>query len=224
MLNSLTASVYGPFRERFHEARADLFMQTVRPVAGATLLDLGGGDGSFASRLVDRVPLEVTVAEPDVTREAARSKGFSVRQIAPGEPLPFADKEFDIVLCNSVIEHATFWAGDRDGSWSERAQRAQLRFAGEIRRVARSYFVQTPHADFPIDAHLWLPGTNWLPHRVVGALVPITDRVWLKKCGVADWRLLRARDMRRFFPDATIVVERTLGLPKSIVAVKALGH
>lgn len=212
--------LYGPFRERFHEARADLFVRLVRPRPGMRVLDLGGGDGSLAARITRRIPLEVTVAEPEPTRLAAERHGFSVREVAAGEPLPFEDGSFDIVLCNSVIEHATFWKGDDEGSWKKRARRAQSRFAGEVRRVAPAYFVQAPHADFPIEPHQFLPFTNWLPHGVVERLVPWTDRFWIKKAGVADWLLPRAGTMRTLFPGGRVHVERLLGLPKSVVAYR----
>lgn len=217
---STFARIYGPFRERFHEARADLLVQLVRPRSGMRLLDLGGGDGSFAARVNERVKLNVTVAEPEATRFSAEGRGFAVEEIAAGEPLPFEDGAFDIVLCNSVIEHATFWKGDDEGTWKERARRAQARFAGEIRRVAPAYFVQAPHADFPIEPHQFLPGTNWLPHAIVERLVPWTDRFWIKKAGVADWLLPRVGWMRTLFPDGEVHVERFLGLPKSVVAYR----
>lgn len=217
---SLLSRVYGPLRERFHEARADLFVDLVGPRPGQRMLDLGGGDGSFAARIARRVRLDVTVAEPEPTRLAAERHGFSVMDVRPGEPLPFDDGAFDIVLCNSVIEHATFWKGDDEGTWKERARRAQARFAAEIRRVAPAWFVQAPHADFPIEPHQLLPFTNWLPHGVVERLVPWTDRFWIKKAGVADWLLPRAGWMRELFPDGEVHVERLMGLPKSVVAYR----
>lgn len=166
-----------------------------------------------------RVRLDVTVADPEPTREAARAHGFRVAEVEPARPLPFEAGEFDIVLCNSVIEHATRWReGPSSGDWRKDAPAAQRRFAQEIRRVGRAYFVQTPHADFPLDAHLWLPFTNWLPHGALERLVPLTDRYWLKHCGVADWHLLRRRQMEALFPDGRVLTERFLGLPKSLVA------
>ena len=213
-------AIYLPLRERFHSARAEAFIRLMRPEPGLRLLDLGGGDGSFAARITERIMLDVTVAEPEPTRLAAEERGFSIEHVTAGEPLPFEDNSFDIVLCNSVIEHATCWRGDTEGSWTERAHRAQRRFAAEIRRVAPAYFVQTPHADFPVDAHLLLPGTNWLPHSATERVVRFTDRYWIKKCGVADWLLLRGERMNEIFPDGRIHIERTLGLPKSLIAYK----
>ncbi len=222
-LGRAAQTLYAPARETFHEARADLFVRLLRPRPGQRMLDLGGSDGSLSARITRRVPLDVTVADPEPTRMAAERYGFSVAAVEPGRPLPFDDDAFDLVLCNSVIEHATTWDGVVGGGrgWAAAAREAQRRFAAEIRRVGKGYFVQTPHADFPVDAHTWLPFTNWLPHGAAQALVGVTDRVWIKRCGVADWRLLRRGDMEALFPDGAVRVERLLGVPKSLVAWKA---
>jgi hypothetical protein len=123
-----------------------------------------------------------------------------------------------------VIEHITLpkqrclreRIAERD--WTDAAQARQAEFAREIRRVGRRFFVQTPHRAFIIDQHLWLPFTNLLGHEATRRLVRVTDRFWVKKCGVADWHLLDERSMQRLFPDATIVVEKMFGLPKSVIA------
>ena len=38
--------------------------------------------------------------------------------------------------------------------------------------------------------------------------------------GGVDWNLLAERDMRQLFPDATLHVEKALGLPKSLIAYR----
>ena len=199
----------------------------MRPVPGQRVLDLGGGDGSLAARIAARVPVRVTVADVEDTRLVARARyGFDEVRLEEDAPLPFADGEFDIVLCNSVIEHVTLPKAEcaRPGigrrECSERAFAAQRRFAAEIRRVGRGWFVQTPHRAFPIDAHTWLPFTNFLSHDAVRRLVAATDAFWVKKCGVADWHLLGAEEMRALFPGASLHIERVAGLPKSIMAFR----
>lgn len=199
----------------------------MRPLPGQRVLDLGGGDGSFAARIVARVPVRVTVADVEDTRVLARERhDFDEVRLAEDAPLPFADGEFDIVLCNSVIEHVTLPKAEcaRPGTgrreWRERSLAAQERFAREIRRVGRGWFVQTPHRAFPIDAHTWLPLTNFLSHDAARRLVGVTDRFWVKKCGVADWHLLATEDVRALFPDASLHIERVAGLPKSIIAFR----
>lgn len=212
--------------EYWHAKRAELFINLVRPRKGARVLDLGGSAGSFMARVADRLEADVTVADiSDGPLEAQRRYGFKPVILREDEPLPFGKGEFDVVFCNSVIEHVTLPKDEcaqplPEDEWRERSFEAQNAFASEIQRVGRSFFVQTPYRHFPVDAHTWLPLTNWLPHRAAHRLVEFTDRHWVKKCGVADWALLGYAEMRRLFPDARIHTEKVLGLPKSLIAYR----
>lgn len=67
------------------------------------------------------------------------------------------DNNLDIVHSNSVIEHAGLW-------------RAMAATAHEIRRLARSYFVQTPSFWFLIEVHSRTPFFHFLPEPI---------RIWL---------------------------------------------
>src|SRR3954470_14259629 len=62
--------------------------------------------------------------------------------------LPFADGEFDLAYCSSVIEHV--------------APADRAAFAAELRRVARGWYVQTPAYSFPVEPHALLPFAHWL--------------------------------------------------------------
>ena len=121
---------------------------------------------------------------------------------ADATALPFDDGAFDIAHSNSVIEHIV----DPD---------ARRRFASELRRVGRRYFVQTPNRWFPVEPHSLLPLIHWLP-RALG------ERLW--RFGVSgdpfdQTRLLGPGELARLFPDARIVRERLGPLTKSIVAI-----
>ncbi len=217
-------------RDDWHNARADLFVRLMQPAEGARVLDLGGQDGSFMVRIRERVRVDVTVADiGDAPNEAARRHGFRAVILEEGKPLPFEDQEFDIVFCNSVIEHVTLPKRDcierrfANREWIAESLASQTAFATELARVGRGYFVQTPHRAFPIEAHTWLPAVGWLPHNATVSVVRISDRVWVKQCGYVDWNLLDERQMRDLFPGARIHVERVTGLPKSIVAYKRQG-
>lgn len=213
------------FSSRTH--RIHLFMELMRPAPGERVLDLGGGDGELGAAIQQATGVRVTVADvAEAPLRAAGARGLPYVLLDHEAPLPFSDEEFDIVFCNSVLEHVTLPKSEclagRYGrrEWRELALERQRRFAAEIRRVCSSYFVQTPHRDFPIDAHTWLPFTNWLSQGSAAALVRVTDRVWVKRCQVADWHLLGTADMRSLFPDAAIHVERWLGLSKSVIAYR----
>jgi len=58
--------------------------------------------------------------------------------VGDGRYLPFRDGSFDIVFSNSVIEHIS-------------SPEDQQRFADEVRRTGRAYWVQTPDYRFPIE-------------------------------------------------------------------------
>jgi hypothetical protein len=214
-------------RDRFHEARADRFVDRLRPWAGARLLDLGGGDGALVERICRRVPLRVTVADAaEDSRPAALGRGFEHVLLDPDAAFPFEAGRFDFLLCNSVIEHVTL-PKDRcavtarvpQREWEEGSRSAQRSFARSIQGLAPSYFVQTPHRHFPVEQHVHLPLVQYLSHDNLCRLVRWTDRYWIKSCqGCVDWELLTPPEMAELFPNATVEVERLLGLPKSIVA------
>lgn len=128
----------------------------------------------------------------------------------------YGDNSFDIVHSNSVIEHVGLWT-------------SMEAMAREIRRVAPSYFVQTPSFWFPIEAHSRFPFFHYLPEPL---------RVWLimqRKLGYWDKAvdvsaathtahsalLLHKRQMLHLFPEAEIVVEKAYGFPKSYIAMAA---
>lgn len=142
--------------------------------------------------------------------------------------LPFAARQFDLVFCSSVIEHVT---GPKDqmiattdgDEFRRRAWQHQLAFAAEVRRVARRYYVQTPHRHFAIESHSWLPGAIVaLPRPTqIRLLKRVNDSQLWPKSTLPDWNLLTPREMQELFPDSEVVIERSFGLPKSIMAVKS---
>lgn len=68
-----------------------------------------------------------------------------------GRSLPFADKEFDFVFSNAVLEHV----GSRE---------KQAAFLKEAWRVARKgIFITTPNRWFPMEYHTVMPLAHWLP-------------------------------------------------------------
>jgi SAM-dependent methyltransferase len=133
--------------------------------------------------------------------------------------LPFADKAFDIVFSNSVIEHVG-------------GPEAQARFAREIIRAGRGYWVQTPNRYFPVETHLLTPFVHLLPRTWRAFIVrrftvwqwihrpdPEAKRYYIEHF-VSDIRLLSAVEIQHLFPDAVILRERFLGFTKSLVAYR----
>lgn len=128
--------------------------------------------------------------------------------------MPFSDSSFDVVYCNSVIEHL--------GTYDD-----QGKLAREVRRVGRGYWVQTPAKCFPLEPHYLTPFVHWLPPRLRRRILPYT--VWARITHpssdymdgkAAEIRFLSKRELERLFPDADILRERFLGVTKSWLAVR----
>jgi hypothetical protein len=188
------------------------------------LLDLGSSDGRETASL--GLDAQITIADVDAEAIAigARKYGFTPVILKETGPLPFADGEFDVVYCSSVIEHVTvpktdIWRIHSGREFAELAFDRQLAFASEIRRIGKGYFVQTPALGFPIESHSWLPFVGWLPRPVQMLAIRVANRWWVKRT-IPDFHLLSKANMRRLFPDAEILHERVAGLTKSFMAVR----
>ncbi len=182
------------------------------------VLDVGGTLDIW--RLAPLRPRLVILNEP----RAAEDGGDGVPVVfADGCALPFRDASFDVVFSNSVIEHV----GDA---------RSQARFAAEVRRVGRAYWVQTPNRRYFLETHLLTPFVHWLPPGWQARLVgwgsvwewiarPSPDQLeYYLNHYLKSVRLLAARDLGRLFPGAQILRERFLGWTKSLVACHRAGH
>jgi ubiquinone/menaquinone biosynthesis C-methylase UbiE len=136
-----------------------------------------------------------------------------------GRQLPFRDGAFDVVFSNSVIEHV----GDAE---------SQRRFAHEVARVGRAYWVQTPNRWFPVEQHLLTPFLHWLPKPWQRAIAPrfnvwrmltrpsVDRREFYVEHYLRDVRLLSFGEIQALFPSARVLRERFCGVTKSLVAMK----
>jgi SAM-dependent methyltransferase len=185
------------FSSRARTARWELFTRLMDPGMDSSILDVGCGDAGLAA-----YGPQLAVTGVDRSARPGYANGRRRFVQADATALPFDGGAFDIVHSNSVIEHIV----DPDD---------RRRFASEVRRVSRRYFVQTPNRWFPIEPHSLLPFVHWLP-RAWGA------RIW--RFGVAgdpfeQTKLLDKRELAHLLPDARIVRERFGPITKSLVAV-----
>ncbi len=208
-------SAKNPFRRRRMAMVADLMKAVVAAKGACRVLDLGGTPEYWLLHrdLWADLPVEFVLLntyEPDI-----KAQGFS---FVPGDARDlsrFADGSVDLVHSNSVIEHVGTWADMKA-------------MAGEVRRVGRAYFVQTPYAGFPIEPHFRLPLFHWLPTSVKMSIVMARRNGYMDRAETVDdamasiesARLLNGRQMGALFPDAEIAFERVLSLPKSMMAIR----
>jgi SAM-dependent methyltransferase len=184
-----------PFAARARARRHELLFTLTALKPGARVLDVGCG----ALGLRGLEP-ELDITGVDLSERPDYPGPFVRADAAAG--LPFAENEFDLVYCSSVIEHVP-----------PARRRA---FAEEVRRVGRGWFVQTPAYSFPIEPHALLPFAHWLP-------VALRRRYW--RLGAAGaWEeiaLLRRGEIEALFGPAR--AERFAGLVKSWVCVSPSG-
>lgn len=199
---------------RFRRRRMQRFLREFRVTSETRILDIGGTPDCWD--LIDERPRLVLLNTPRAKEEL---RGAASWVAGDGRALPFADGAFDIVFSNSVIEHV----GDAA---------SQERFAREVARVGRSYWVQTPNRWFPVEQHLLTPIVHWLPRSWQRAIVPrftvwsliarvdAEQRRFYLEHYLSDVKLLGAREVRRLFPGASLIRERVLGVTKSFVAAR----
>ena len=133
------------FQSLRHSSRSNRYrtIEALTQVESRTgvILDLGGGPASFFAAVYP-YPEQVILIDVDLNLvQQALSKTFAHVLVANAQDLPFADRSVDTIVCNSVIEHVELPEA----------------MATEIRRVGRSYFVQTPNGGFPWETHSHIP-------------------------------------------------------------------
>jgi SAM-dependent methyltransferase len=145
------------FRGTLRAVEARLLQQVDLP---PPTLDVGSGDGHFASVAFSR-PITVGIDPAAETMpEARRRGGYEMLAQANGARLPFGDGHFASALSNSVLEHV----GD---------------LGGVLKEVARVLKFGAPFA-------ITVPGLGYRDHLSVPAVL---DKVGLQAVGRAyeDW-------------------------------------
>jgi hypothetical protein len=193
-----------PYSESTRKNRMRSYTGLMGVKEGMRILDLGG-----QPMIWDSVPQCLRLTILNLPGMVERTPTHHDVEYVVGDACAapeYGDSSFDSIFSNSVIEHV--------GAADKRAA-----FAAEVRRLGKSYWVQTPAKWFPIEAHCGMPLWWFYPARLRRYFL---DR-WRKK--LPEWTemvegttVLSKSELRRLFPEATIFIETSFGLPKCYIA------
>jgi hypothetical protein len=203
--------------QRLRRRRAAHIAELIELVHGekgrCEIIDLGGEAAYW--RVLDRAFLKhhqvrITIVNPrpmDVIDPL-----FDVLQADACDLGEIADRSFDLVHSNSVIEHV--------GDWTRMEA-----FAREARRLAPRYYVQTPNFSFPIEPHFSEPffhwrSEQWRAYRLLRRQPAYRGDLGHAMRDVQSARLLDHRQFQYLFPDAHLIREVFFGLTKSLIAIR----
>jgi len=190
------------FRQRRHQWLAEQFADC------RSVVDIGGRESMWQTV---RLSPRVTIVNPEAV--AVTKPEFRYVQ-GDGRKLAFAAAgAFDLAFANSAIEHVG-------------TLRDQKLFAGEMMRVGRRLYCQTPSRWFPLEFHYlglfvhWLP-RNWFTYGVhryctLRGILGKPSRQQSLELRTSI-RLLSRNELAALFPGCRIRTERFLGWPKSYV-------
>ena len=167
------------------------FMQIMQPSPGDTVLDIGVTsdttfkESNFFEQLYPYKEQIVCVGTENGGHLEQTYPGIKFIQVEPGQSLPFADKQFDLVFSNAVIEHA----GNRA---------SQKAFIAEALRIGKRVFITTPNRLFPVETHTALPLLHYLPPRFYRAVLGKTPlKFWSDE---QNLNLLTKNSLAGLFP------------------------
>jgi ubiquinone/menaquinone biosynthesis C-methylase UbiE len=126
-----------------------------------------------------------------------------------------ADKSFDFVFSNSVIEHLF-------------SIQNQQKMANEVMRVGKSYYIQTPNKFFPIEPHWVFPFFQFLPFGLKVYLTKNFNLGHIPKAKnkqeaidlVNEVNLLSKKELENLFTGSKLYIEKFMGFHKSYAVYK----
>ena len=191
--------------------RFRLFRETLQPGPDAAILDVGGTSAMWLGTGLEKNVTLLNLTEPKLKD---LQMGFKAVKGNALDMHMFADQQFDIVFSNSVIEHL--------GSYKN-----QKRFASEVHRVGRHYWVQTPNRRFPVEPHFMFPFFQFFPDKMQKKIAVTWKHSHFKRHGIprekilaelANIRLLTEAEFKLLFIRANLIREEMFGFTKSFVA------
>lgn len=206
-----------PVMAYFRRKRLAELLNIYPDIESYSVLDVGGRPfmWDLLKEYYGVAPKQLVLLNMPSETMLPESENYTVK-IADGCDLPYADKSFDLVFSNSVIEHV----GQKE---------EMTRFSKECDRVGRYIYIQTPNRWFPVDAHLGVALIHWLPRPLYKKLSFLSLRYPFTINNPAEKRnfelefdtteLLTLNQLQQLFPQKRIVFEKFLFLIKSFVVV-----
>jgi SAM-dependent methyltransferase len=175
------------------------------------ILDAGGTETFWR---VSGLPLKKNINITLLNLERIPTSLSNIDSVAgDAREIKFPDSHFDVVFSNSVIEHV--------GDYND-----QQRMAGEVLRVGKRHFIQTPNKYFPIEPHFIFPLYQFLPDSFQIWLLQNFKLGWMNRTPnkvkareiIQSIRLLGKTEFKALFPQSRIYEEKFVGLTKSFIA------
>ena len=202
-------SVSYRLRKKRFEFFSEFCSKLKKPVK---ILDLGGSDYHWRnSRFRDNKNFHITIVNTELQNiKDISNMSFIKKDVRDLDY--FDDIEFDLVYSNSLFEHIN--------NFEE-----QKKLAGEIQRIGKHYFIQTPNYYFPLEPHFLFPFFQFMPESIRTKLIMKYDLGWFKKQVdeskarelASSVRLLRKSELKKMFPGGKIFTEKYLLLNKSFI-------
>jgi SAM-dependent methyltransferase len=197
------------FHRRSREKKHRLFQQFLRPTANTRILNVGATGGSLGLQEQFEYwypyPGRIVGGGPYFDEADAYRKSFPAvtAMVFDGCSLPFADRSFDIVYSNAVLEHLP-------------GPDLVTRFAREVQRVGKGWFIATPNFWYPIEPHYHLPLMQFMPQDLQRRVATRFGKVPYDHI-----RLLSKRELRELFPTSNLTHCRVTFFPETLIAYRA---
>jgi hypothetical protein len=198
---------FGFFRQFFDQISAD-GTQSVK------ILDIGGTEDYWKSMGFE-LNNKTEIVLLNLYEKEVRHPGFKSIKGDACNLEGIADKSYDLVFSNSVIEHLF-------------TQENQIKMANEIQRVGKNYFIQTPNKYFPIEPHWVFPFFQFLPFGLKVFLTQNFSLGHIPKAKnkqeaidlVNEVNLLSKKELENLFSESKLYIEKFIGFHKSYAVYK----
>lgn len=203
--------IMNKFHNYFRKRRGKLLKEIFPEIENYKILDIGGSENFWSSIGLNIKLKNITLL--NIAFSDFEQNDDLKKVIYNGTTIPYKLSSFDLVICNSVIEHIKI--------------KDRQKFADEVSRVSKRYFIQTPNYYFFIEPHFMLPFIHWLPKKYGWLLSFISPWKLLSRANNSThhnyfWNtnLLTKKELKKIFKNTNLISEYFLFMKKSLCLVK----